>query len=159
MANKIDEKKILEVAAKHRLNPRQIAFVREYVKDPKRSKKDLMLAAGYSPASTDSGSNNPARKMSVRNALVDYLKSPGISGKLQGFYERALNRDETELQDAKFKLEVAKELHKIRGDYAPAKSQSVKISGSIADMFGGSNKDCNSDASIIEGEIEEEEDG
>jgi len=157
MTNKIDEKKILEVAAKHRLNPRQIAFIREYIKDPRKSKKDLMISAGYSPASIRSGSNNPARKMSVRNALVDYLKSPGISGKLQGFYERALNRDETELQDAKFKLEVAKELHKIRGDYAPAKSQSVKISGSLADMFGGSNKDCNSEANIIEGEIEEEE--
>lgn len=157
MANKIDEKKILEVAAKHRLNPRQIAFIREYIKDPRKSKKDLMISAGYAATTAGTGGDNPLRKASVKNALVEYLKSPGISGKLQGFYERALNRDETELQDAKFKLEVAKELHKIRGDYAPAKSQSVKISGSIADMFGGSNKDCNSEANIIEGEIEEEE--
>lgn len=157
MSRKIDEKKLSEVSEKHGLTNLQENVVRELLKDPRRTKKAIMIAAGYSAATTDNGQSNALRNTSVRNAVAEYMKSKGISDKINQHYNDVLTLDSTDLQAAKVKQIAINELHKIRGDYAPAKSQSVKISGSISDMFGGSNKDCNPDANIIEGEIEEEE--
>ncbi len=158
LARKISENRLLKVGAKYKLNQQQLGFVREYLKNPNRTKKELMLTAGYSLYTANHGGDNPMRKPAVISAITDYIRAGGYDANLKQTYKEAFALNPEQFHDVsekvaiiKVKLEAAKELHKIRGDYAPKQidKRELKMFGEIGSVF----ESCNDDANTVEGEI------
>lgn len=158
IVRKISEKILQRVSNKHRLNPRQIAFVREYLLNPGQSKKKLMITAGYTPASAENGAMNPLRKSTVQGAIADYVRAGGYNSRIAQTYDEILAMNPNSYDDvsektaiARTKLAAVQDLNKIQGNYAATKVEKKELHGFVD--FGVHFANCNTDANVQDGEI------
>lgn len=122
----ISAEKIGKIASKHKLRPRQRNLVTEILRDPNRNGKDIAISAGYAPTFAQEQGGKIIRNDSVQAALSEILRSTGYDRALESAYSKYLELSESG-PDGALKLNAMKELHKIRGDYAPTKSQSARV--------------------------------
>ncbi len=159
VTRKINERVLLRTADKHKLNTHQVNFVREYLKNPARPKREIMIAAGYKPSTADNGDMNQLRKPAVIGAIADYIRAGNYNAKIAKVYDKVFNMQEPEgaeiadkIAVSKLQLEAAKEIHKIQGDYAAIKTEKKELHAFAAfgmvDAIAQSVPDC-TDGEII----------
>jgi len=129
--SKFDQKKF-DIATKD-MRANQKEAVRQVILDPTRTQKDILLAAGYSPSMAAKGCKSVLGHPSVKNALAEYVRLGNYDAKITAHYDQSLDIQpddpllENKLKILNYRQKAVSELHKIKGDYAPTKSEHKSV--------------------------------
>jgi len=117
------------------LTTKQQAFVKNFIaKAPLgETKKSIAIASGYAVASATEQACQQLSNPKVQFAIESYIRENSYDDQIKQVYDEILGMDlaiantvPEQLAIANTKLNVTKELHKIKGSYAPIKSDSRK---------------------------------
>lgn len=116
---------VLEAAVDNNLTPRQTVLLKELVDDPARSPTKIMRKAGYKDGYIHHSHRQVLGHPKLQSALMQVLKTIDWDSNILDKYRQIIEMNPQE--HGMLILKALDQIHKIRGDYSPAKSAHVNI--------------------------------